>query len=103
MKKMMKIVIGYPPLGNKDKVPQISQNRQFQWTAGGSLSYFIYPVVPAYAASLLKQKGYEVYWLDGLAEKMTYEEWEKKLLEINPDILAIETKTPVIKYHWEII
>lgn len=99
----MKIVIGYPPLANKDKVPQISQNRQFQWTAGGPLSYFIYPVVPAYAASLLKQKGYEVYFLDGPAEKMTYEQWEKKLLEIRPDLLAIETKTPVVKYHWEII
>lgn len=99
----MKVVIGYPPLENKDKIPQISQNRQFQWTAGGPLSYFIYPVVPAYAASLLKQKGYEVFWLDGLAEKMTYGQWEKKLLEMQPDLLAIETKTPVIMYHWEII
>ncbi len=100
----MKVVIGYPPLENKDKIPQISQNRQFQWTAGGPLSYFIYPVVPAYAASLLKQKGYDVYWLDGLAEKMTYEQWEKRLLlKIKPDILAIETKTPVVKEHWKIV
>ncbi len=100
---VLKVVIGYPPVGEEKKVPQLSQNRQFQWTAGGPLSYFIYPVVPAYAASLLKEKGYEVYWLDGLAEKMTYEQWEKRLLEINPDLLAIETKTPVVKYHWKII
>lgn len=99
----MKVVIGYPPLNSKKGVAQISQNRQFQWTVGGALSYFIYPVVPAYAASLLKQKGFEVYWLDGLAEKMTYEQWEKNLFEINPDLLAIETKTPVVKYHWKII
>ena len=99
----MKIVIGYPPLENKNKIPQISQNRQFQWTTGGMLSYYIYPVVPAYAASLLKQKNYAVFWLDGLAEKMSYEQWKKKLLAIQPDILAIETKTPVVKYHWEII
>lgn len=99
----MKIVIGYPPLASAKGVPQISQNRQFQWTTGGPLAYFIYPVVPAYAASLLESRGYEVYWLDGLAERLTYEEWEKKLLEINPDLLAIETKTPVINYHWEII
>jgi len=99
----MKIVIGYPPLNHGKEVPQVSQNRQFQWTAGGPLSYFIYPVVPAYAASLLKTKGYDIYWLDGLAEKMTYGEWKKRLLEIKPDILAIETKTPVVKYHWEII
>jgi len=99
----MKIVIGYPPLVSHKGIPQISQNRQFQWTPSGSLSYFIYPVVPAYAATLLRSKGYEVFWLDGLAEKMTYGEWEKKLLEIHPDLLAIETKTPVIKEHWKII
>lgn len=99
----MKIVIGSPPLKTAKGIPQISQNRQFQWTAGGPLAYFIYPVIPAYAASLLKEKGYEVFWLDGLAEKMTYPQWEKKLREIKPDLLAIETKTPVVKYHWQII
>jgi len=99
----MKILITYPPLPNTKGIPQISQNRQFQWTAGGPMSYFIYPVVPAYAASLLKSKGYEVYWLDGIAEKMTYEEWLEKVKEIKPDIIAIETKTPVVKYHWKII
>lgn len=99
----MKIVVGYPPLEMENKIPQLSQNRQFQWTAGGPLSYFIYPVVPAYAASLLKQNGHEIYFLDGLAEKMTYEQWEKKLRQINPDLLVLETKTPVVKYHWEII
>ena len=98
----LRVVIGYPPVG-KGKIPQLSQNRQFQWTVGGPLSYFIYPVVPAYAASLLKQNGYKVFWLDGLAERMTYDEWEKRLIEIKPDLLAIETKTPVVKYHWEII
>lgn len=99
----MKVLITYPPLEAKKGIPQISQNRQFQWTASGPLSYFIYPVVPSYAASLLKQKGYEVFWLDGLAEKLTYEQWMAKVKDIKPDIIAIETKTPVVKYHWEII
>jgi len=99
----MKIAIGYPPLDCQKGIPQISQNRQFQWTKGGPVAYFIHPVVPAYAATLLKEKGYEVFWLDGLAERMTYDEWEKELLKIQPDLLAMETKTPVVKYHWEII
>jgi radical SAM superfamily enzyme YgiQ (UPF0313 family) len=67
------------------------------------MAYFIYPVVPAYAASLLKEKGYEVYWLDGLAEKLSYKQWLSKVEEIKPDIVAIESKTPVVKYHWQII
>lgn len=99
----MRVIITYPPIKKDKGIPQLSQNRQFQWTPGGPMAYFIYPVVPAYAASLLKEKGYDVYWLDGLAEKMTYEQWLTKVMEIKPDIIAIETKTPVAKYHWEII
>lgn len=103
LNRKVKVVIGYPPLDNQKGIPQISQNRQFQWTASGPLSYFIYPVVPASAATLLKSKGYDVIWLDGLAEKLNYQQWLSKIEEIKPDIVAIETKTPVVKYHWQII
>jgi radical SAM superfamily enzyme YgiQ (UPF0313 family) len=99
----MKIVIGYPPLSFGRKIPQLSQNRQFQWTIGGPLSYFIYPVIPAYAATLLKENGYEVFWLDGLAEKWDFPRWLWELKKAKPDLLAIETKTPVVKHHWQII
>ncbi len=99
-RKTIKVVIGYPPLESKKGVPLLGQNRQFQWFKNPS---YLFPVVPAQAATLLKASGFEVFWLDGIAEKMTDDEWEKKLLEIKPDILAIETKTPVIKYHWRII
>lgn len=99
----MKIVIGYPPIESNKGIAQLSQNRQFQWTAPGPMTYFIYPVVPAYAASLLKKNGYDVFWLDGLAEKWTYNQWLTEIKKIRPDIIFIETKTPVIKYHWSII
>ncbi|MBU2577920.1 B12-binding domain-containing radical SAM protein, partial [Patescibacteria group bacterium] len=96
----MKIAIAYPPLATIKGTPLLSQNRQYQVSP---FSYFIYPVVPAYAASLLKERGYEVYWLDGLAEKWNYERWLGEVKKIKPDLIFIETKTPVIKYHWEII
>ena len=99
----MKVVIGYPPFISAKGIPQISQNRQFQWTPSGLLSYFIYPVILASAATLLKKKGYDVYWLDGLAAKIGYQEWEKRLEEISPDVIVIETKTPVITQHWQIV
>jgi len=99
----MKIVIGYPPLHTPKGIPQISQNRQFQWTAPGPLAYFIYPVIPAYAASLLKRKGYQVFWLDGLAEKWTYERWLAEIKKIKPDLICLETKTPVVKRYWQVI
>ena len=96
----MKIVIGYPPIEYGKGIPFLGQNRQFQW--GGS-PWTAYPMVPAYAATLLKQAGHQVFWLDGICGSLTYAEWEKQVLDINPDVLMIETKTPVIKYHWKII
>jgi radical SAM superfamily enzyme YgiQ (UPF0313 family) len=66
-------------------------------------SYLIYPVISAQAATLLKEKGYDVIWNDGIAEEKSYEEWLENIIKEKPDIIAIETKTPVIKMHWRII
>lgn len=96
----MRIVIGYPPLASKKGTALLSQNRQFQWFNSPT---YIYPVIPASAATLLHQKGHQVVWLDGIAENWTYDQWLKKLKAAKPDLLFIETKTPVIKAHWQII
>ncbi len=95
----MKILIAMPPLKGPG-TPQIGQNRQFQWFDGCSV---IYPVVPAYAATLLKNNNYEVIWFDALAEEESYKNFTEKIKEISPDLIAIETKTPVIKQHWKVI
>jgi len=96
----MKIVIAYPPLSSAKGTPLLSQNRQFQWFHSPT---YIYPVIPASAATLLHQQGYQVAWLDGIAEKWTYSQWLTKLKHEQPNLLFIETKTPVITQHWKII
>jgi radical SAM superfamily enzyme YgiQ (UPF0313 family) len=96
----MKVAISYPPLESGKGVPLLSQNRQFQWFNNPT---YIYPVIPAYAATLLKANGYDVMWDDGIAEELTYREWFERILHEQPDIIAVETKTPVIKRHWKII
>lgn len=97
-KKQIKIVIGYPPIESAKGVALLSQNRQFQYFNAPT---FIYPMVPAYAASNLKKAGYKVYWMDGIAEKQTYKQWLDKLKKIKPDFLMVETKSPVVKTHWK--
>ncbi|QQG44857.1 MAG: radical SAM protein [Candidatus Roizmanbacteria bacterium] len=94
----MKVVVGYPPIESGKGTPLLSQNRQFQYFNSPT---YIYPMVPAYAASYLQEKGYKVYWMDGIAEKKTYEQWVNDLEQINPDYLLIETKAPVINTHWK--
>ena len=78
----------------------LTQNRQFQWFNAPS---YIYPMVPASAATLLKKNGFDVLWKDCIAERFSYEQFLKYIKKELPDVIAIETKTPVIKQHWKII
>ena len=94
----MKIAFASPPLPSEKGVPLLSQNRQFQWF---SRPTYIFPVVPATAATMLKKAGHEVFWLDGIAEEWTPEEFERQLAACAPDLVVVETKTPVVKRHWK--
>jgi len=94
------IVVGYPPIETEKGTPLLSQNRQFQYFNSPT---YIYPMVPAYAASNLKDKGYNVYWMDGISEGKKYDQWIDELTATAPDFLLMETKSPVVKAHWKII
>ena len=96
----MKISISYPPIENPKGVPLLSQNRQFQWFSHPT---YIYPMIPAYAATLLKESGFHVSWDDGIAEGLTLSNYLERMIREQPSLIVIETKTPVIKVHWKII
>lgn len=96
----MKIYISYPPIETEKGTAQIAQNRQFQWFVQPSV---IYPMIPASAATLLVKKGYDIFWDDAIAKGETYETWITRVEKEKPDLIAMETKTPVIKSHWKII
>ena len=65
----MKVSISYPPIPGIKGTPLISQNRQYQVFSEPT---YIYPVVPAYAATLLRNADHEVVWDDGIAEEKSY-------------------------------
>lgn len=96
----MKVSIAYPPLENEKGTPLLGQNRQFQWFNSPT---YIYPMVPAYAATLLQSKGFSVTWDDGIAEEKTEKEFSRYVKNSDIDLMMIESKTPVIERHWEII
>ena len=96
----MRVIIAYPPFPGIKGTPLISQNRQYQVFSEKTV---IYPVVPASAATLLKQSGYEVIWLDCIAEEISYSRFMEIIQQEKPDLIAFETKTPVVKQHWQII
>jgi radical SAM superfamily enzyme YgiQ (UPF0313 family) len=95
----MKIAISYPPLLGAKGTPMLSQNRQFQYFSEPT---YVYPVIPAYAATSLDHDSHEIIWDDGIAEGKEYGEWLEDISRRNPDLIMIETKTPVVKKHWHI-
>ena len=95
----LKIIISYPPFRTKGS-PMLTQNRQFQWYHVPS---FIYPVVMAGAATLLKRSGHEVIWNDAIAEGWNMERYLSFIKKEKPDLIVFESKTPVIKLHWKLI
>lgn len=93
----MRIAICYPPIPSPKGVPLLSQNRQFQWFSRPTA---IYPVVPASAATVLRAHGHRVLWLDGIARGMTPEAFWEALQAWEPEAVFLETKTPVVRFHW---
>ncbi len=94
----MKIAIAYPPLISDKGAPLLSQNRQFQWF---NRPTYIYPVVPASAATLLARAGHTVLWMDAISSRQTERDFVREVEESRPDLMMIETKTPVVHQTWD--
>ena len=93
----MRVAICYPPLKSEKGVALLTQNRQFQWF---SRPTYMFPVVPAIAATMLKKAGHDVLFLDGIAGELDDAEFDGRLAEFHPDLVVLETKTPVVTRHW---
>ena len=58
-------------------------------------------MVPAYAATMARDAGHSVAWLDGIATGMNDGEFLSALAEAAPDLILLETKTPVVHATWD--
>ncbi|MBN1336367.1 MAG: radical SAM protein [Deltaproteobacteria bacterium] len=91
----MRILVTYPPLVGKGS-PMLTQNRQFQWMHRPS---YLFPCVPASAATYLRSLGHDTGWLDGITERLDPAGYLARLEAFRPDLVAMETKTPVVGQH----
>ncbi len=97
----MRIAFVYPPFLKENKRPLLGQNRQFKYTHSKEIK--IYPLIPASLITLLYNDGYEVLFLDGINREISFEDFDKKINNFDPDFIILETKTPLIKKHWQFI
>ncbi|HID26439.1 MAG TPA: radical SAM protein [Methanosarcinales archaeon] len=97
---IMKVAIIYPPIFKDGKFPLLTQNRQYRYSS--STNVRIYPIVSATSATLLKEH-FDVLYLDGINERLSMDEFLNRLYNFDPDLVMMETKTPIIKKHWKFI
>ena len=96
----MRVLVAYPPIESEKGSPMLTQNRQFQWFHTPS---YLYPCVPAQAATLLQQLGHTVEWCDCIAQRKDWGQFIRLLRDFKPDLILMETKSPVIRAHWKIV
>ena len=97
----MKIAISYPPIVNKfGQKAMVSQNRNVQFFQKPT---YLLPVVHAQAATWLRNMGHTVLWDDGNAQLKTFDQWFKELVAQNPDLIVLESTTPVMKFYWQTV
>lgn len=100
----MRVAILYPPLLHEGRVPVLTQSRIFSYTHSRQIR--IYPLVMAQAATLLKARGHEVAWMDGIAEAGAPQDPASFLEAVGsfaPDVAVLETKVTMIRRHWAFI
>ncbi len=97
----MKVMVCYPPIYKFGRVPLLGQNRQFRFSSSNEVC--IYPIVPSTAATMLAEDGFKIEYLDGVNERLSRQEFVKALHDFKPDLIAMETKTPVVRSHWQMI
>jgi anaerobic magnesium-protoporphyrin IX monomethyl ester cyclase len=97
-KGVMRIILGLPSFSEPGNF-QIAQNRQAQRFEHGA---YIFPVILASAATMLKAAGHEVMWLDGPAEGLSWTDYLLQLGEKEPDLIVWEVKTPTVKQMWNL-
>jgi radical SAM superfamily enzyme YgiQ (UPF0313 family) len=93
----MKVLVINPPWPGKG-VGTRSQNRIIKQRADKFLQY---PLYLGYTAAQLKKLGHEVFYIDSVYQELSEEQTNKKIQEVKPDVILMETTTPSIEYDYK--
>ena len=97
----MKIFLGNSPWYKPGFYGVRAGSRWPHFEKSGS-SYMPFPFFLAYAASLLEKNGFGVCLVDGIAERLSLEDFYKKVENYQPDLIVYEVSTPSIELDIEV-
>ncbi len=97
--RIKNISITYPPFDyNKQTVFSHSDSEVFF-----NIPTYSYPMVSSSAATLLKNSGYNVHFLDAMSENISTIKWFDIIKQREPDIILLVPSTPIINYYYDVI
>src|SRR3989338_11440408 len=90
----MKILFVHPPWPG----PGYGLRSQNRWPRKRGDKSNRYPILLCYTATLLKNNGYDVKYIDSVFHDLGYKETLDEIAKFNPEIVFIETATPAFNY-----
>ncbi len=97
--RIKNISITYPPLDyNRQAVFSYSDNEIFF-----NIPTYSYPMISSSAATLLKNSGYNVHFLDAMSENISTIKWLDNIKQREADIILLAPHTAVVNYYYDVI
>jgi anaerobic magnesium-protoporphyrin IX monomethyl ester cyclase len=90
----MKVLVTNPPWPG----PGYGARSDVRWPHKRKDKYLEYPIYLSYAVSVLDKSGFEVGFIDGIAEELTISDFVGAVKNAGADIVIMECSTPSIRY-----
>lgn len=90
----MKVLVTNPPWPG----PGYGARSDVRWPHMRKDRYLEYPIYLSYAVSVLEKSGFEVGFIDGVAEELSISDFVEAVKKTSSDIIIIECSTPSIRY-----
>ncbi len=90
----MKVLVTNPPWPG----PGYGARSDVRWPHKRKDKYLEYPIYLSYAVSVLEKSGFEVEFIDGIAEELSISDFVGAVKKTGADIVIIECSTPSIRY-----
>ncbi|MEE9601269.1 MAG: cobalamin-dependent protein, partial [Thermoplasmata archaeon] len=93
----MRILVTNPPWPG----PGYGARSSVRWPHRRKDKYLEYPIHLAYVISILKEEGFDSYFLDGVEEEMEISSYVKAVREMAPELIFMEASTASIEHDLE--
>jgi len=90
----MKVLVTNPPWPG----PGYGARSDVRWPHKRKDKYLEYPIYLSYAVAVLEKSGFEVGFIDGIAEELSISDFVEAVKKTGADMVIIECSTPSIRY-----